>query len=124
MIVEWPDRRQDVLNALDILSKAGASADEADMWPTTTDAVHWLVDDTFWDVRDPAEDIGALLANDEEAAAIRGVVACVVAVSEGQGPTASDQAWFEDPQWPNVRDSATRAAKTMRSSRTEGESNG
>lgn len=94
------------------------------MWPTTTDAVHWLVDDTFWDVRDPAEDIGALLANDEEAAAIRGVVACVVAVSEGQGPTASDQAWFEDPQWPNVRDSATRAAKTMRSSRTEGESNG
>lgn len=115
MGVEWPDRRQDVLNALDILSTTlGVREDGPAPWPTTTDAVHWLVDDTSWDMRDPAEDIGALLVDEQEAAAIRGVVAAVVAVSERQGPTAPDQAWFDDPGWLVVRKLAGRAATAMR----------
>lgn len=110
MGVEWPDRREDVLNALDILSSPDPSAE----WPTLTEAVHWLVDDTFWDVRDPTEDIGALLADEDEAAAIRSVVRVLVAVSERQGPTAPDQAWLDDSGWPMVRKLAARAATAMR----------
>jgi hypothetical protein len=112
MGVEWPFRRQDVLNALDILSTTpGVPKDGSAPWPTMTDAVHWLVDDTFWDVRDPAEDIGSLLLDEHEAAAIRGVVAAVVAVSER--PTPPDQEWFDDPGWPVVRKLARRAGVVM-----------
>lgn len=110
MGVEWPDRREDVLNALDILASSDPSAE----WPTLTEAVHWLVDDTFWDVRDPKEDIGALLVDEQEAAAIRSVVSAVMAVSERQGPTASDQAWLDDSGWPMVRNLAARAATALR----------
>ncbi|WP_374454255.1 hypothetical protein [Nocardioides sp.] len=107
MGVEWPDRREDVLNALDILASPNPSAE----WPTLTEAVHWLVDDTFWDVRDPKEDIAALLIDEHEAAAVRSVVRAVVAVSERQGPTASDQVWLDDASWPMVRKLAARARR-------------
>ncbi|WP_445321606.1 SCO4402 family protein [Nocardioides sp. GXZ039] len=110
MGVEWPGRREDVLNALDILASATPSAE----WPTLTEAVHWLVDDTFWDARDPKEDIGALLVDEHEAAAIRSVVSAVVAVSQRQGPTASDQAWLDDSGWPMVQKLAARAATALR----------
>ena len=110
MGVEWPDRREDVLNALDILASPNPSAE----WPTLTEAVHWLVDDTFWDVRDPKEDIGALLVDEHEAAAVRSVVSAVGAVAERQGPTASDQAWLDDFSWPIVRKLAARTATAMR----------
>lgn len=115
MGVEWQDRRQDVLNALDILSTMpGVLQDGSARWPTMTDAVHWLVDDTFWDIRDPAEDIGALLVDEHEADAIRGVVGAVASVAERQGPTAPDQAWFDDPGWPALRKLARRAGVAMR----------
>lgn len=110
MGVEWPDRRGDVLNALGILASPNPSAE----WPTLTDALHWLVDDTFWDVRDPAEDIGALLVDEHEAAAVRLVVRALVAVSERQGSTATDQTWLNDSGWPMVRKLAKRAEIMMR----------
>ena len=91
MGVEWPDRRKDVLNALDILASPNPSAE----WPTLTEAVHWLVDDTFWDMRDPGEDVGALLIDEHEAAAVRSVVSAVAAASKRQGPTAPEQAWLD-----------------------------
>jgi hypothetical protein len=110
MGVEWPDHREDVLNALDILASPNPSAE----WPTLTEAVHWVVDDTSWDVRDPAEDIGALLIDEHEVAAVRSAVSAVVAVSERQGPTSSDPAWLDDPSWPIVRKMASRAATAIR----------
>ena len=78
MDVEWPDRRADVLAALDCLASAPPelSGDEADpRWADLTNAVHWLVDDTWWDQRDPRADIGLILANESEADATRAVVA-------------------------------------------------
>lgn len=110
MGVERPDRREDVLKALDILASPNPSAE----WPTLTEAVQWLVDDTFWDVREPTEDIGALLVDEHEAAAVRSVVSAVVAVSERRGPTAHDQVWCDDSSWPVVRKLATRAAVALR----------
>lgn len=114
MGVEWPNRREDVLNALDILAAPPVDSARKEEWPGLTDAVHWLVDDTFWDMRDPAEDIGELLVDEHEAAAVREVVRRLVAVSGRQGPTAPDQAWFDDPGWPMVRKMARRAATAMR----------
>ncbi|WP_199725726.1 hypothetical protein [Nocardiopsis sp. Huas11] len=116
MEITWPERRQDVLNALDVLAAEvhRAESDRNQTTPTLTDAVHWLIDDTFWDVRDPAEDIGALLLDEHEANAIRSVVASVEVIARRQGTTASDALWFDDPEWPLVTSRAARAASELR----------
>jgi len=112
MNVSFPDWRDDVLAALsffasepplagDVLPKVAA--------PDLTSAVHWLVDDTFWDVHDATESIGTILRNPEEAAAVNGLVAAVVAVADRQGKEASDATWLSDPDWPHVRALATIA---------------
>ena len=116
MTVEWVDRRADVLAALDALGKLpGAGYDVTrPPEPTLTDAVHWLVDDTWWDVRDLRQSIGTLLADVEEAEAVEAVVRELVAVSERQGPGAPDRLWFDDIEWPRIRAAAKRAADVMR----------
>lgn len=56
MDIEWPDLRQDVLNALDVLAAEPPILDENGhdpRWPDLKNAVHWLVDDTFWDTATP-----------------------------------------------------------------------
>lgn len=59
--LEWPDRREDVLAGLECLAAepprlSGSDADPR--WPDVTNAIHWLVDDTWWDTTDPSESIG------------------------------------------------------------------
>ncbi|WP_394361826.1 hypothetical protein [Amycolatopsis sp. SB7-3] len=105
MDVEWPERREDVLSALKVLAAEPAVLDGADL----TNAVHWLVDDTPWDSVDPATSIGTILRGGHEVDAIREVVAAVVAVSDRQGPTSSDAAWFGDSGWSEVRRLAAQA---------------
>lgn len=116
--VEWPDRRADVLAALDCLASAppGLSGDEADpRWPDLTNAVHWLVDDTWWDQRDPVADMGLILANESEADAIRAAVAALLTVARRTGATAADRVWFGDPSWGVVRELSARAGQILRS---------
>jgi hypothetical protein len=79
------------------------------------DAVHWLVDDTWWDHRDPRESIGTILRSNPEAVAVGRVVEAVVAVSERQGPAAPDGEWFGDETWAEVQSAAQEAAKVLRS---------
>lgn len=114
--VEWPDRRMDVLNALDTLAADPPElVDSRDpRWPALGDAVHWLVDDTAWDHRDPIESVGTLLRSEQEAAAVGRVVAAVVAVSDRRGPTAPDGDWFGDEGWPQVQSAAQKAAVALR----------
>lgn len=116
MTVRCPDRRLDVLNALDTLAADPPEmVDGADpRWPSVTDAVHWLVDDTWWDHDDPIESVGTLLRSEEEAAAVRRVVAAIVAVADRQRPTAPDAAWFGDEAWSQVRQAAREAAAALR----------
>ncbi|WP_051972567.1 SCO4402 family protein [Amycolatopsis japonica] len=112
MDVEWPERREDVLAALRVLAAEPPVLDGAGRdtrWPDLANAVHWLVDDTPWDVVDPATSIGTILRDGHEGDAIREVVAAVVAVSDRQGPTSSDAAWFGDSGWSEVRRLATQA---------------
>jgi hypothetical protein len=117
MEIAWPDRRSDVLNALDALASGPPplTSDGSDpRWPDLTNAVHWLVDDTWWDHNNPRESIGKVLRNDNEAHAVEQVVKVVVTVSERQGSTASDAQWFGDPDWPEVRKLAAQAAAMLR----------
>lgn len=106
----------DVLTALDTLA-----AEPPDLvngqdprWPSLSDAVHWLVDDTWWDHHDPVESVGTLLRSEQEARAVRRVVKAIVAVSERQGPTAPDGEWFGDEAWASVRSAAQEAAAVLR----------
>ncbi|HET7489286.1 MAG TPA: hypothetical protein VFJ85_15245 [Acidimicrobiales bacterium] len=116
--VAWPDRREDVAIALDVLAGEPPSLlrnGRDPRKPDVTDAVHWLVDDTGWDSRSPAESVGLILRDDAEAGAIAKVVAAIVEVSRRQGATAPDAAWFADEAWPRVRASAAHAVTLLRS---------
>ncbi|MEU3770415.1 hypothetical protein AB0E55_35590 [Amycolatopsis keratiniphila] len=112
MDVAWPGRREDVLNALRVLAAEPPVLDGVgrdDRLPDLTNAVHWLVDDTPWDLVDPATSIGTILRDSHESDVIREVVAAVVAVSDRQGAASSDAAWFGDSGWSDVRRLATTA---------------
>jgi len=87
-------------------------------WPDLTNAIHWVVDDTWWDYTDPAESVGELLVNEAEAQALAEVVALVVAVGEAVGAEASDAAWASHPSWPRLQRAAASAAALLR--RSEG----
>lgn len=114
--VQWPDRRADVLNGLDALAEEPPrlADDELDpRWPDIGNAIAWVVDDTWWDHHDPREDIGLLLRDEREAEAVEQVVRAVIAVAKRQvGRT--DASWFDDAEWPRVRDLAARAAAILR----------
>ena len=102
--VESPEFRRDLLTGLDTL--AGEPAEGFGVEGTLLErAVHAVVDDTGWDLpgADPEESIGTILVNQAEADAVRPVIAAVCRVSDRQGPTAPDAAWFADEEWPLVR---------------------
>jgi hypothetical protein len=117
--IEWPDRRADVLEALGVLASDPAtlltrSPDGLLPYPSLTDAVHWLVDDTWWDHRDPSESVGTILENLQEANAVSSVVKAIVRISGRQGAKASDAEWLGDREWSAVRESAKVAAELLR----------
>jgi hypothetical protein len=113
--VEWPEFRRDLLTGLDTL--AGEPAEGFGVEGTLLEsAVHAVVDDTGWDLpgADPEQSIGTILVNQAEADAVRPVIAAVCRVSDRQGPTAPDAAWFADEEWPLVRRLAAVAGSTLR----------
>jgi len=113
--VDYPWRRQDVLEGLDALAGEPVTRQGADGTVLET-AVHAVVDDTGWDLPnlDPAQSIGTILKDEAEAAAIRPVVEAIVRVSGRQGPTSPDSAWFADQDWPSIRRLAAAAALVLR----------
>lgn len=80
-------------------------------WPDLRNAVHWVVDDTAWDHHDPAEDIGYLLESEGEADLARQLVDAFLGL-EAVRPR-SDQGYFEDPAWPEVRRRASALLAVM-----------
>lgn len=94
MHVAWPGRCEDVLAALEVLAAEQPELDGSGWdprWPNLTEAVHWLVDDTFWDVHDPGASIGTILRDEREADAVREVGNAVVSVSDRQGRAGSSR---------------------------------
>lgn len=110
-MVDHPFWRTDVENALALLV---AGAGDAPEWPTFTDAVHWLIDDTGWDHGPPSRSIGPILRDDAEAAALAVLVDRVCSVLDDLGPTAPAEACFADPRWPRVLELASEARALMR----------
>jgi hypothetical protein len=78
-----------------------------------TEAVHWLIDDTGWDDRDPELDVGRIVRTSEEASIIRQVVSAVMAVHDRHGPTASDAVWYGDAGWLRVQELASLAGERL-----------
>jgi hypothetical protein len=117
MGVAYPGRRQDVVTALGLLAAEVPELDgagwDSTRWPDLTAAVHWLVDDTAWDVHDPAGSIGVILHDEGEADAVRAVVNAVIAVSDRQGAAAPDASWYGDQTWPDVRQLAENALASL-----------
>lgn len=116
MRVEWPERREDVLNGLDALaSDPVLNGDGVDQrWPDLTNVVHWVVDDTWWDHADPSESVGTVLVDAAEVRAVYEVVALVVELSERVGADTTDAQRSSDGAWPRVQEAAAAAAVLLR----------
>jgi hypothetical protein len=114
MTVEWPDRRLDIIAALNVL----AAPDPAvpDRHPSLTDPIHWLIDDTWWDKHDPAPDIGKLLIGAAEAQAIRDVLAPLEEILHDLGPVAPDEEYVQDDRWHHVAAAASACLRKLAAS--------
>jgi hypothetical protein len=114
--VQWIGRRLDVIDALEALATL-PTADPAPR-PDLHDAVHWLVDDTWWDQHPPAEEIGFILRDQREAIAIEEAIMPLLAVLDELKPGASDNeisdaACFDHRDCPKVRSAAGRAYRLL-----------
>ncbi|MEU1687864.1 hypothetical protein [Micromonospora sp. NPDC005707] len=111
--IAWPGRRADIIDALAVLATLRPPAPTS--WPGLTDAVHWLIDDTFWDQRQPGSDIGTILGSAEEADAITATLHPLTAILDELGPTAADDEYLTHPRWHEVIHTATHAHQLMTS---------
>lgn len=84
-------------------------------WPGLTEAVDWLVNDTFWDQRSPADAIGTILVNVDEADAIAATLRPLLAIIDELEPTGSDDDYLTHPRWPEVTRAAATAYQLMAS---------
>ncbi|WP_157695291.1 SCO4402 family protein [Nakamurella panacisegetis] len=109
--VAWTGRRLDVIAALDRLATIN-HANVSD-WPDLTNAVHWLIDDTWWDHHPPEEEIGLILRDQTEAASISLVVEAVLVVL-GDVPVGSpDRDCLDHPRWDDVASLAVASRDLM-----------
>lgn len=87
----------DALDRLATITPANISE-----WPELRNAIHWLIDETWWDHHPPEEPIGLILRDRAEATSIALVVAAVLLVLEEVSGTSSDQACLDHPRWVDV----------------------
>ncbi|MGW9193042.1 SCO4402 family protein [Micromonospora chersina] len=111
MTIAWPDRRADIITALAVLATLRPHAPTP--WPGLTEAVHWLIDDTFWDQHSPARDIGTILGSVKEADAITATLEPLSAILHELGPTAADDDYLTHPRWHEVTRAAADAHQLM-----------
>jgi hypothetical protein len=106
-----PGLRAGLVEALDALMML--TPQTVGRWPGLTEAVHWLVDDTWWDQRDVAESIGWMVRDEQEVAVIRAVLDPLLAVLDDLGPLEPDSEYLRHRRWPDVRDAAANAHRTL-----------
>ncbi|MFD0202931.1 MULTISPECIES: SCO4402 family protein [Saccharothrix] len=110
--VRYPGLRGDVTDALKLFAELDREAVEQRVGDLTN-AVHWLVDDTFWDMRDASEDIGYRLRDHQEVAAIKAVLDPLLVVLDELGPVAPDVDYLDHRRWPEVVTSARAAHRLL-----------
>lgn len=98
--IAWPGQRRDVIAALRTLSTLAPGEAERD--PEFTEAVHALVEDTWWEHQDPHGYVGLVLVDGAEADDARLAVAALVAVLDALGPEAEYDDYLADPGWARV----------------------
>lgn len=111
--VEWPGRREEIAMALEVLSTISPATTER--YPRLKDAVHWLVDNTWWDDFDPANDIGKILRDKTEVSMIKAVVIPLLTVLDDLGPVRPDAEYLARPLWAVVAANAKTAHRLMTS---------
>ncbi|MGC4891214.1 SCO4402 family protein [Micromonospora sp. DT227] len=109
--IAWPDRRADIITALSILATLRPHIPTP--WPGLNEAVHWLIDDTFWDQRSPRSDIGTIVGDAKEADAITATLKPLSAILDELGPTAADDDYLTHPRWHEVTHAAADAHQLM-----------
>lgn len=114
MTVEWPDRRLDIIAALNVLAAPDPAAPRR--YPNLTDAIHWLIDDTWWDKHDPARDIGKLLIDTAEAQAIHNVLEPLKEILHDLGPVAPDKEYVQHDRWNQVAAAASICLRKLAAS--------
>ncbi|WP_425571052.1 SCO4402 family protein [Planotetraspora kaengkrachanensis] len=114
--VQWPERREDVLNALQVLGDRDYQEQHwrsGHGWPDLTNAVHWLIDDTFIDQTGARALIPQLFRDEREADLVQIVVDALLRVLDDLGPTAPDDAYLDHPAWISVLHSAHTALQVL-----------
>lgn len=119
--VGLPGRRADIINALTVLATVTPAT--LHQWPGLTEAVHWLVDDTGWDLYydtgqerfNPARAIGDFFRDGNEVAAIDAVLVPLLGVLDELGPLQADTEYLDHQLWPEVA-AAAHSAHTLLSS--------
>jgi hypothetical protein len=91
--VRRSSQRQEIISALRLLCDGDLHdrwrKGEA-TWPSLTDAVHGLIDDTWPDRRSASELIPATFVGEEEAAAVDRAAAALAGILDDLGPTRGD----------------------------------
>lgn len=120
--VSLPGQRGDIRNALWLLS----DRELHDMWragestsSSLTDAVHWLVDDTWLDTRPAADLVPDVLRSNAEADALDLVVALLLRILDELGGVAPVTEYVESNRWPAVVEAAAAAQLTLSARTTE-----
>ncbi len=114
--VQWPERREDVLNALQALADRDYQEQQwrsGRGWPDLTAAVHWLIDDTFIDQVGARALIPQLFRDEHEADRVQLVVDALLRVLDDLGPTAPDDAYLDHPAWTSVLHAANTALQVL-----------
>lgn len=110
--VKYPGRRGDIIAGLELLSTL--TMDSVAHRPgALTDAVQWVVDDTFWDMHDPSDSIGWKLRDEQEATAIKTLLDPLMHILEHLGPVEPDIAYVSHRRWPEVVATANAARLLM-----------
>lgn len=76
-------QRDDVVQALRVLTDADAHQlwrEGTETWPGMTDAVHWLIDDTWLDRRPPTDLVPMIFRSEGEATAVGAVSGALLRV--------------------------------------------
>lgn len=109
--ISWPGRRGDIVAALERLATISPSS--LNEWPDLKNAIHCLVDDTFWDEHPPSQEIGLLLHNETEAKAIDRVLRPLLTILDALGPVGSHIDYLNHDAWPEVSVAARSAADLL-----------
>jgi hypothetical protein len=108
--LKLPEMRQNFIGGLEVFTEEPPHP--RGQLPGSTKAVHWFIDDTFWDVYPTSDDIGMTLWNEAEAEAeaVSIVVSGILAILEDVGGASSkDSKYFKHRQAPAVRAAARDA---------------